>query len=88
MATPKKGSEFNGKWDESGLSVPAHPRPLTTQRYRTRAENLSGDPTGNTPADPTKSWWHGGDKVEGDARVRAEVARQELDEAIVELWYG
>lgn len=48
-------TEFTGLMDED-KTVPIEPRPLRSARSRIRAQNLTGDPTGQSPTDGGYAW--------------------------------
>lgn len=79
-------AEYNGK-NAPGVSFPVLPRPLKKQRRRWRAQVETGDPTGVRSADPTKSFWHGGDRDEGSQLATRVLQKEALDKAIDEAWY-
>ncbi len=85
---PGHGGEFSGI-NQPGTSIPILPRPIPEKDFRRRLRSLveTSDPTGTRDRDPTKAWWHGGDRDEGAMLAAAVVAREQLHQAIEEAWY-
>lgn len=51
-----EGDTEYGFVGDADKTVPKEPRPLRELRHRMRAQNLTGDPTGNSPTDRGYSW--------------------------------
>jgi hypothetical protein len=82
------GGEFSGV-NKPGCSFPILPIPIPPKDHQRVKKALveTSDPTGTRDPDPTKSWWHGGDRDDNTRLASQIIAREELHKAIEEAWY-
>lgn len=88
-------AEYSGKIDAAPdrftgnvttKTVPVWPRPLRNWRYRLRAQNLTGDPSGSLPTDDG-TFWNGGVADERAVLEAQQAQKLALDAAIDQAWY-